>query len=143
MQLRSLTPDYIVSPQLSVEDIPAIAATGITTIICNRPDSEVGVEQQAAAIRAAAEAVGLRFEELPFDHKTLSAEHVARQRELVNGSEGPVLAYCRTGTRCSIVWALGQLDAMSVDEVLRIAAAAGYRLHGNRAMFEAYKQQLG
>ncbi|MGR3759024.1 TIGR01244 family sulfur transferase [Roseobacteraceae bacterium NS-SX3] len=137
MDARELTPRYSVSPQISAEDLPAIAEAGFTTVICNRPDAEVPPSHQAAAIRAAAEAAGLRFEELPLTHQTMTPENVARQRALIEGSEGPVLAYCASGTRSSVVWALGQAGEMGTDDILGKAAAAGYQLDSLRPALDA------
>ncbi|UWQ64026.1 TIGR01244 family phosphatase [Leisingera caerulea] len=132
MDARVITPRYSVSPQISAEDLPAIAAAGYKMVICNRPDEEVPPSHQADAIRSAAEAAGLRFEVLPLTHQTMTPENVALQRELYEGSEGPVLAYCASGTRCSVVWALGQASDMSADDILQKTATAGYQLDGLR-----------
>ena len=132
MDARQLTPRYNVSPQISVQDLPVIAAAGFTTVICNRPDVEIPLDQQSAAIRAAAEAAGLNFEVLELTHQTMTLENVARQKALIDASDGPVLAYCASGTRCSVVWALGQAGEMPVDEILATAAAAGYNLENLR-----------
>jgi len=82
MDIRPLTPRYAVSPQISVEHLPAIAEAGFKTVICNRPDSEVPVEQQIAAIRAAALAAGLQFEVLELTMQTMTPQNVALQRAL-------------------------------------------------------------
>lgn len=140
MKIRPLTPRYSVSPQISVEHLPAIAAAGFTTVICNRPDIEVPEEQQANAIRAAAEAAGLRFEELPLTNDTMTPQNVARHHALIEASEGPVLAYCRSGTRCSVVWALTQAGLMEIDTILDATTAAGYQLSGMRPMLEQIAQ---
>lgn len=128
MDARCITPRYFVSPQIAVEDIPAIADAGFKTVICNRPDAEVPPSHQAEAIRAAAEAAGLRFEVLELTHQTMTPDNVALQRNLAEQCDGPVLAYCASGTRCSVVWALGQAGDMSADEILTATAAAGYQL---------------
>lgn len=140
MDIRALTPHYSVSPQISVEDIPAIAEAGIALVICNRPDTEVPLSHQADAIGAAARAAGLRFETLPLTHQTMTPENVARQRELIDSTEGPVLAYCASGTRCSVVWALGQAKTQSADDILARTAAAGYQLDGLRPTLELFSQ---
>ena len=150
MDTRPITPRYWVAPQLTVEDMPAIAAAGFTTVICNRPDSEVAPDLQSGAIGAAASeppppcsticaaarAAGLRFEVLELTQATLTPENARRQRALIEGADGNVLAYCRSGTRCSVIWALGQLGDMPVDEILSRTAAAGYDLSANRHAFE-------
>ncbi len=136
MELRPLSPRYSVSPQISAEDVPAIAEAGIALVICNRPDPEVPAGQQAEAIGAAVRAAGLRFEILPLTHQTMTPENVARQRALIDSSDGPVLAYCASGTRCSVVWALGQAAIRPADEILACTAAAGYALDGLRPTLE-------
>lgn len=136
MDARVITPRYAVSPQISVEDMPAIVASGYKMVICNRPDSEVPPSHQAEAIRAAAEAAGLGFAELPLTHQTMTPENVAKQRELYEGSEGPVLAYCASGTRCSVVWSLGMAPDLSPDEILSKTSAAGYDLASLRPALE-------
>ncbi|AHD00577.1 TIGR01244 family sulfur transferase [Leisingera methylohalidivorans] len=132
MDARVITPRYSVSPQISAEDLPAIADAGYKTVICNRPDTEVPPSHQAEAIRTAAEAAGLRFEVLPLTHQTMTPENAARQRALYEECDGPVLAYCASGTRCSVVWALGQACDMSADDILQKTGAAGYQLEGLR-----------
>lgn len=141
MDARVITPRYSVSPQISAEDLPAIVAAGFKTVICNRPDEEVPPSHQAEAIRAAVESAGLRFELLPLTHQTMTAENVARQRELYEGCEGPVLAYCASGTRCSVVWALSQATDMSADDILAKTGEAGYQLDGLRPALEDLSQR--
>ena len=81
--------------------------------------------------RAVAEA-GLAFHVLPLTHQTMTPERVAEQARLIAESEGPVLAYCASGTRCTVVWALDQAARLPVDEVLQTASRAGYNLDGLR-----------
>ena len=137
MEPRALTDSYHVSPQIAAEDLPAIAAAGYTTVICNRPDVEVPPSHQAAAIGAAAAAAGLTFEVLELTHQTMTPEAVARQKALVAASEGPVLAYCASGTRCTVIWALGQATEQSADEILARARDAGYQLDAMRPTLDA------
>lgn len=130
MDIRPISPAYAVSPQIAPEDIPAIAAAGYTTILCNRPDVEVPPGLQAEAMGQAAKAAGLAFVVLPITHQGLNAEVVARQTAAIEGSDGPVLAYCASGTRCTIVWGLGQAGKMPADTIIEVAAKAGYDLSG-------------
>ena len=99
MDFRSLTPTLSVSPQIAPENAADIAAAGFRTVICNRPDRENPPELHAIRIREALEAQGLTFLELPFDSRTMTVDVIVRLREMIEGAEGPVLAYCRTGTR--------------------------------------------
>lgn len=137
MQIRQITEQYNVSPQINAEDAPDIKAAGITTVICNRPDVEVPPSHQADAIRAAVEAQGLRFEVLPITHQTMTPDRVAAQAAMIAGSDGPVLAYCASGTRSSILWALSQAGELSADDILTATARAGYDLSGLRPTLDA------
>lgn len=143
MDIRRLTPRYHVAPQISPGDLPAIKAAGFTTVICNRPDSEVPPSHQAKAIAAAAQTAGLQFEVLELTHQTMTPENIARQRALIDGADGPVLAYCASGTRCSVVWALGQAGVMPVNDILSTASQAGYQLDGLRPTLEQLARKPG
>lgn len=137
MDMRRITEHYCVSPQISVEDVPEIKAAGFTTVICNRPDVEVPPSHRAEAIRQAVEDAGLTFKELPITHQTMTPDRIAEQAALVDASDGPVLAYCASGTRCSIVWAFSQAGQSSADDILSAVARAGYDLSAMRPTLDA------
>ncbi len=133
MDIRQISDRYAVSPQITPEDLSAAKAAGFARVICNRPDSENPPELQADAMAAAAAAAGLDFEVLPITHSSMTPDTVAQQRALIDGADGPVLAYCASGTRCTVIWALGEAGTgRPVDEVIADAARAGYDL-GNLA----------
>ncbi|UAB89672.1 TIGR01244 family phosphatase [Ruegeria sp. SCSIO 43209] len=136
MEIRPITPRYAVSPQISVEDVPAIAEAGFVKVICNRPNTEVPPDQQSDAIGQAVREAGMEYEVLELTHQTMTPENVALQRDLAESCSGPVLAYCASGTRCSVVWALGQCDRLSTDEILDATGKAGYALDGLRPALE-------
>ena len=137
MDIRPLSPAHAVSPQIAVEDIPAIVDAGYKTIICNRPDAEVPPTHQADAIGEAAKAAGLAFVVIPVTHQGLNLDMIDEQRAALDASDGPVLAYCASGTRSSIVWSFGQAKDMAADEIIAATAAAGYDLGGMRGQLEA------
>ena len=137
MDIRPLSPTFAVSPQIAVEDIPAIVAAGYKTIICNRPDAEVPPTHQAAAIEAAATAAGLAFLVNPVTHQGLNMEMIDMQKAAMDGSDGPVLAYCASGTRSSIVWSFAQAKDMAADDIIAATTGAGYDLGGMRGQLEA------
>ncbi|TCS67211.1 TIGR01244 family sulfur transferase [Primorskyibacter sedentarius] len=141
MDIRQITPRYHVSPQISAEDAQALADAGIARVICNRPDAEVPPSHQAQAIEAAIRAAGMDFAVLPLTHQTMTPENIAAQAELVESAGGPVLAYCASGTRCSVIWALGQAGKLPVDEILATTQRAGYALDGLRPTLEALSAQ--
>ncbi|MEP5153416.1 TIGR01244 family sulfur transferase [Planktotalea sp.] len=136
MDIRPLTPTYAVSPQIDPADLPDIVAAGFKAVICNRPDAEIPPHLQADAMATAAAAAGITFEVLPLTHQTMTPENVAKQLEYVANADGPVLAYCASGTRCSVIWALSQKGQQSADAILDQAAKAGYDLSGMRGALE-------
>ena len=140
MDIRPITDSYAVSPQISPEDVAEIKARGFTTLICNRPDEEVPPGIRASDIRAAAEAEGLTFVELPFSHGSLTLDLVEAQKEARGAASGPILAYCASGNRCSVLWALGEAGALPAEDILAATERAGYDLQGLRPQLEAMAQ---
>ncbi|MGB2201239.1 MAG: TIGR01244 family sulfur transferase [Pseudooceanicola atlanticus] len=137
MDIRTVTPRYSVTPQIAPEDVGAIKAAGFTKVICNRPDAENPPELQAAAMEQAVKAEGLDFVSIPLTHQTMTPDNIALQEEAVASAEGPVLAYCASGTRCTVIWSLARAaEGMSADEILKTAADAGYDLSGLRPRLE-------
>lgn len=137
MNIRQITPEYAVAPQIEPADLPAIAAAGFTTIICNRPDHEIPVELSADIMKTATEAAGLTFVLNPVVHTGLTMEIVELQRDTLANASGPVLAYCASGNRSTIVWGLGQAGTLPTDEIISRASDAGYNLHGLRGQLDA------
>jgi uncharacterized protein (TIGR01244 family) len=136
MDIRPLTESYAVTPQIAVEDIPAIKAAGFTTIVCNRPDGEIPPDLRAAPLRAAAEAAGLHFVENPVIGGAITMENVTSQGSAIAESTGPVLAYCASGNRSSIVWALSQAGKQPTDTLIATPARFGYNLEPFRATID-------
>ena len=137
MDIRPISPTYAVSPQILPDDCVAIAAAGFTTIICNRPDGEITPDLSATAIEAAAKAAGLAFVILPITHQTMTQDNIDAHRAAIDASAGPVLAYCASGTRSSIIWSLGQAGEMASDDIIAATAQAGYDLGGLHPQLEA------
>ncbi|WIV49640.1 TIGR01244 family sulfur transferase [Marivivens sp. LCG002] len=132
MDIRNIASNYSVSPQILPTDVAAIKAAGFTTVLCNRPDEEVPSDIGSDAMRKEVEAAGLRFVFNPVTHQSLNAEMVKVQMSTIEQSSGPVLAYCASGTRSSIVWSLGSAKSMPVDAIIEATARAGYDLQGLR-----------
>ena len=107
--LRPLSPDLSVAPQLDAAAMAALAAAGFKSVINNRPDFEGGPDQPpSAAIETAAKAVGLAYVHLPVNPAVQSPQEVAQFRELLSTLPKPILAFCRTGTRCGKLFAAAQ-----------------------------------
>lgn len=136
MDIRSLTPDFAVSPQISVADIATIADAGFRTIICNRPDAEIPPSHHAQAIEAAATKAGLGFILMPATHQTLTHDLINAQSAQMSAAEGPFLAYCASGTRSSIIWSYTQAGALATEDIIAATAQAGYDLAGMRSALD-------
>ena len=137
MDIRAITPDYAVSPQIEPGDLPAIKAACYVTVIDNRPDGEIAPQLHTAEKRQAAEALGLRFVANPVIGGALTMDNVTAQGAAIAASDGPVLAYCASGNRSSVVWALSQAGKRPVDELVGLPARFGYQLDHLRPQIEA------
>lgn len=128
-QFRRVTDDLSVSPQISVEDVAAAAREGFRTLINNRPDGEDPTQPTSREIEEAARAAGLAYVHIPV-RGSPGPEQVEGVRKILETAEAPVLAFCRSGTRSIVTWAIGQALAgpRSRDELKRLGADAGYDL---------------
>lgn len=103
--VQQITPEFSVAPQLTPEDMAAVAAAGYKSVIINRPDFEGGPDQPTAeAVSAAAREAGLRVQYQPVVSGAITADDVAKFAELLQTLPAPVLAYCRSGTRCTVLF---------------------------------------
>lgn len=137
MDIRPLTPDYAVSPQITPADLPAIKAAGYVTVIDNRPDGEIAPDLHTDEMRRAAEGLGLVFVANPVIGGALTMANVTAQAAAIAGSAGPVLAYCASGNRSSVVWALAHAGKHPTDDLIGLPARFGYQLEHLRAQIEA------
>jgi uncharacterized protein (TIGR01244 family) len=137
VEIRALTGSYAVSPQITPDDVAAIRAAGYVRVICNRPDAENPPELQAERIRAAVEAAGMDFILNPVIGGAITAENVGAQGAAIQNARGPVFAYCASGNRSSIVWALSQAGKVDADTLIATAARKGYNLEPIRAALVA------
>ncbi|HEY1753476.1 MAG TPA: TIGR01244 family sulfur transferase [Caulobacteraceae bacterium] len=127
-QFRQVTASFQVSPQITPQEAREAAAAGVRLIINNRPDGEAPDQPASAAIAAAAKAAGAEYLEIPFAGRP-SAEQAKAQSDAVAAAAGPVLAFCRSGTRSISAWAMGEAaKGRDRHELVRLAAAAGYDL---------------
>ena len=136
MDIRPLSDQYAVSPQITPDDVTTIAEAGYRTLICNRPDGEIPPELRADEVRKSAEAAGLRFVLNPVIGGAVSMENVQAQGAALRDSDGPVLAYCASGNRSSIVWALSQAGKRPTDELVAAGAKYGYATEQFRPTIE-------
>lgn len=127
---RTITPNFSASPQISVADVAQAAQNGFVSIICNRPDHEDGGQIEAATIAKACAEHGLSFTHIPISGG-IPEEAIPKMREALAASSGPVLAYCRSGTRSTNLWALAEASAGAVpEELVEAGGRGGYDLRG-------------
>lgn len=140
MDIRTLSPDFAVAPQIEASDVAELAAMGFTHVICNRPAFESAPDQQPDLIRSAAEQAGLGWTDNPMAGGQLSLEMVDTQRAPLEDG-GKVLAYCASGTRSAVLWGLSQAGEMPTDDILAAMAQAGYPMEQMRGQLEALASQ--
>ncbi len=136
---RQLAEGIYASPQIGVAEIAEAKRLGVRLIINNRPDEEAPPPEQTPGdeIAAAAAAAGIAYCAIPVTHAGFSEPQVTAMAEALAGAEGPVLAYCRSGTRSTLLWALAQASKGAAPEALANAAAgAGYDLSPIRPLLE-------
>jgi len=128
-----------VSPQISVAEIAEAKENGIRMIVNNRPDGEQPGQPTAAEIGEAAKAAGLGYVHIPVDHSGFSMEQVEAMTAAL-AEAGPVLAYCRSGTRSTFLWALARGAAGDTpSEIAANATNAGYDVSPLLPMIESLR----
>ena len=136
--IRTINESISVAPQITPDDIAALKAAGFVAIVNNRPDNEEQGQPDGNAIRAAAEAAGLSYAAIPVTHAGFSHPQIDAMTQVLVAADGPVLAYCRSGTRSCNLWALAAAKAGRNPELLvEQARAAGYDLSGMRGTLDA------
>lgn len=139
---RTLTENMLVSPQLTLDDVNAAAAMGVSMIVNNRPDGEEPSAPQGDAIAAAAAAAGLNYVAIPVGHSGFSEPQVDALIAAIDQAEGPILAYCRSGTRSTFLWALAAAkQGEDPDTIVRAALQGGYDVSPIRAMIDMLAQR--
>lgn len=134
---RHLEEGVFASPQIEVADVANARELGISLIINNRPEGESGDQTAGAEIESAARAAGMEYCAIPITHAGFSEPQVDAMIAALGTAQGPVLAYCRSGTRSTLLWALAQAKlGRSPDELARLAANAGYDLGPIRPMLD-------
>lgn len=141
---RKLSEQVYASPQIGLAEVAEAAAQGIRLIVNNRPEHESDDQTPGAEIEAAAKAAGLGYVAIPVTHSGFSEPQVAAMAQALEAADGPVLAYCRSGTRSTLLWALAEASkGASPDELSSAAAAAGYDLASIRPVLDMLSARRG
>jgi uncharacterized protein (TIGR01244 family) len=126
LDVKRIDDNFSVSPQINPEDVAAIKAQGFVAIINNRPDGESPDQPDSATIEKAAHEAGLAYHHIPLGREGVSQDMIEQTKQVLEGSAGPVFAYCRSGTRSTTLWALSQAGKAPASEIISAAAHAGY-----------------
>jgi sulfide:quinone oxidoreductase len=130
MDIQSLAPELSVSPQIAAADMPALAAAGFRSVICNRPDGEGSDQPVFSEIERAASEHGLQVRYLPAVSGKVTDAQGQAFGALMSELPKPVLAFCRTGMRSTTMWALSQSGKLPLPQIIERAASAGFDLKG-------------
>ncbi len=124
---RQVTPTFWASPQIRLDDVREAHARGFALIVNNRPEGESEDQVPGPTIAAAAAELGLDYREIPVTHAGFSEEQIGAMAAALREAGGPVLAYCRSGTRSTLLWALAQAaEGREPETIAAEAAVAGY-----------------
>jgi uncharacterized protein (TIGR01244 family) len=115
--MRELDDKVLVSGQIRPDEIAALRADGVTLIVNNRPDGEEPDQPLGAEIEEAAAAAGIDYRSVPIIRGIGPADADA-MRDAISSSPGKVLAFCRSGTRSALAWALARNDEGMAREVI-------------------------
>jgi len=128
MNIKELTENISVSAQIKHSDIADLAKLGFKTVINNRPDREVPFQPRTKTLAARAKKVGITYLYLPVKSGNMTQKNVDDFAAILTKAQGPVLAFCRTGTRSTNLWARANTEGLSSSEITHISAEAGYAL---------------
>jgi sulfide:quinone oxidoreductase len=104
MTPQKITDNFTVSPQILTADIVEIVAGGFKSVICNRPDGESPDQTPYAQIEAAVRRAGLEWRYIPVVSGAMTQEDVDAMAAALKELPAPVFAYCRSGTRCGVLF---------------------------------------
>ena len=130
MDIRKIDDTISVAPQITYTDVAEAARLGFRTLVANRPDKEEFGQPAMADIEAAALENGMTWVYMPVESGNILDEDVDRFGAMIQDSEKPVLAFCRSGTRCTVLWALNAVRTSPAQDIFDKARSAGYDISG-------------
>jgi uncharacterized protein (TIGR01244 family) len=126
---RQLDDRTLVSGQIRPEEVAGLAEQGVTMLINNRPDGEETDQPLAADIEAAAEAAGISYRHVPILRGIGPADVEAMQDALRGAQGGQALAFCRSGNRSALTWALAmRAEGLAREEIEQRVTDAGFNV---------------
>jgi len=139
---RRLDERLSASPQITPDDIAQAKAIGVGLVINNRPEGEAPDQTPGEAIEKAAEEAGIAYLAIPIGQSGFSHAQISAMADAMASAEGQVLAYCRSGTRSTFLWALAEaMRGKDPEDLARAASRAGYDIAPIRAMIDMLSAQ--
>ena len=139
MDIKPLHESLSVSGQIRLGDLKVLAAAGFKTIINNRPDGEMPRQPRSETLAKRAKELGIKYHYIPVVSGGMTDRNVADFAKVLPKAKEPVLAFCRTGTRSTILWAKASKGTMSANDIIKTAAGAGYDLSKMKPDLTAHK----
>lgn len=141
---RRLSDQVLASPQITLDDLTEAKAMGVGLVINNRPEGESDDQVPGSEVEAAARALGLDYVAIPVTHAGFSGPQVEAMAAALAEAQGQVLAYCRSGTRSSLLWGLAEASrGGDPDGLTAQAGQAGYDLGPVRPLMDILKAKSG
>lgn len=141
MNLKRINEGFAVTEQVSITDVETLAAQGVKSLICNRPDGESPGQPSYGEIEATARRLGMAVAHVPVVSGQITDKDVQAFGHAYNTMPNPLVAYCRTGTRSIMLWAIDQGNkGMSSQEILNTGSSAGYDLGDTVKRIESGRQ---
>jgi len=141
---RKLTESMLASPQIGLGEVAEAAALGVRLVINNRPEGESDDQTPGPEIEAAVRAAGMDYVAIPVTHAGFSELQVKAMADAIAAAGGPVLAYCRSGTRSTLLWSLAEASrGGDPDTLARQAAEAGYDIAPVRQIVDMLAARKG
>ena len=127
--IRQLDDKTMVSGQLTPDQVADLKAYGVTILVNNRPDNEDADQPMSADLEAAAQAAGMEYRHIPIRYGMGPSDVEAMRDALHATGDGKLLAFCRSGNRSTLAWAVARSeDGAEPDELHKCAEAAGFSL---------------
>ena len=134
---RTLTQEIMVAPQIGIDAVAEAKAQGVALIINNRPEGESDDQTPGEEIASAARRAGMDYVAIPVTHAGFSEGQMKAMTAALAGTDRPILAYCRSGTRSTLLWALAEASTgHHPDDLAQAAADAGYDLTSIRPLLD-------
>lgn len=130
MDIRKIDDTISVAPQITANDVAEIARLGYKTLVANRPDQEEFGQPAMVDLEAAAQEHGLSWVYMPVASGHITDDDIDQFAPMIREADKPVLAFCRSGTRCTVLWALSAARDSSAQEIVSKARNAGYDISG-------------